>query len=104
MFHWKTCSIHGTSPRIVNINGIQQCEGIFDATNEEPKPRYCIKRCEQSNCLCCNSSYPRRQPIQTSAIRFNTYRIHTFVNGYDAVLNCSVVSIIAIILFVCFFL
>ena len=74
LFHWKTASFRGASPR--------PSEGIFDVTLHEPQARYGLQRCQQPNCLCCPSS----------VVPFDTCRVHTFVNGYQAILNAPAVG------------
>lgn len=73
LFHWKTSSFRGASPR--------PSEGIFDVTLHEPQARYGLQRCQQPGCLCC----------QSSVVPFDTCRVHTFVHGYQAILNAPAV-------------
>ena len=83
----KTCSFRQAQPI--------QPDNIFCLN--EPEIRYCITPCQKLSCSCCYPLFPRILPnaagqLPLPMIEFNTKKIHKFVNGYQAILNCPVVS------------
>ncbi|CAF1489062.1 unnamed protein product [Adineta steineri] len=84
VFHLKTCTFRQGLPRvIIDTHGQQSYEGIFTIDEQSIEGRYGLRPCHQNNCLCCQN--------QSGTIEFNPKQIHTFLNRYQAILNCPVV-------------
>ena len=81
MFYMKTCSFRFARPRTMN-------EGLFCV--QEPEARYELTSC--GNCGLCYPRYNRKYRARKSVVEFSQAHKHTFVNGYEAILNCSAVS------------
>ncbi|CAF5153225.1 unnamed protein product [Rotaria sp. Silwood1] len=78
MFYMKTCSFRHARPRTFN-------EGLFCL--QEPEARYELVAC--GNCALCYPQYDMTYRLKKSVIEFNQAHQHTFLNGYQAILNCS---------------
>ncbi|CAF4217235.1 unnamed protein product [Adineta steineri] len=84
VFHLKTCTFRRGQPRVfIDTHGQQSFEGIFTIDEQSIEGRYGLRPCHQNNCLCCQN--------QLGTIQFNPKQIHTFLNQYQAILNCPVV-------------
>ena len=81
MFYMKTCSFRFARPRTMN-------EGLFCV--QEPEARYELTAC--GNCGLCYPRYDRKHRSRRSIVAFSQTHKHTFVNGYEAILNCSAVG------------
>lgn len=81
MFYMKTCSFPSARPRSLH-------EGLF--CFQEPEARYELAAC--GNCALCYPQYPMTYRTKKSIVDFNQGYQHTFVNGYQVILNCSAVS------------
>ena len=81
MFYMKTCSFRFARPRTMN-------EGLFAL--QQPEARYELAAC--GNCTLCYPRYSRKDRLKKSVVDFSQAHKHTFVNGYEAILNCSAVS------------
>jgi hypothetical protein len=79
LFYMKTCSFRFARPRSLH-------EGVF--CSQEPEARYELEAC--GNCGLCYPHYDRTHR-STPLVKFNQSHRHTFVNGYEAILNCSAV-------------
>lgn len=79
LFYMKTCSFRFARPRSLH-------EGVF--CSHEPEARYELEAC--GNCGLCYPQYDRTHR-STPLMKFNQSHRHTFVNGYEAILNCSAV-------------
>ncbi|CAF1320107.1 unnamed protein product [Adineta steineri] len=78
MFYMKTCELRYARPRTMN-------EGLFCI--EEPEARYELSEC--GNCGLCYPNYDTTYRTSKSIVEFSRTHKHTFVNGYQAILNCS---------------
>ncbi|CAF4236004.1 unnamed protein product, partial [Rotaria sp. Silwood2] len=78
MFYMKTCSFRYTRPRTLN-------EGLFCL--QEPEARYELAAC--GNCALCYPQYDMTYRLKKSVVEFSQAHKHTFLNGYQAILNCS---------------
>ncbi|CAF3719689.1 unnamed protein product [Rotaria sp. Silwood1] len=78
LFYMKTCSFRHARPRTLN-------EGLFCV--QEPEARYELAAC--GNCGLCYPQYDMRYRSKKSIVEFAQAHTHTFVNGYQAILNCS---------------
>ena len=76
----KTCSFRFARPRTLT-------EGLFCL--QEPEARYELSAC--SNCALCYPQYDMQYRTKKSIVDFSQGHKHTFVNGYEAILNCSAV-------------
>ncbi|CAF1395843.1 unnamed protein product [Rotaria sordida] len=74
LFYMKTCTYRDAWPRSLD-------EGLF-CKSQLPTVRYSFQPCQKISCTLCESS--------STIIQFNSYRIHHFLNGYHAILNCPV--------------
>ena len=79
LFYMKTCSFRFARPRSLH-------EGVFCSL--EPEARYELEAC--GNCGLCYPQYDRTHRSKP-LMKFNQSHRHTFVNGYEAILNCSAV-------------
>ncbi|CAF3407628.1 unnamed protein product, partial [Rotaria sp. Silwood2] len=85
-FYLKTCSFRNSKPRSIDYINQNVDEGLFCIN--PPEAHYGMKQCSYHKCrLChipiCNGRY-------ASALKFTDHQIHTFVNQYQAILNCDV--------------
>jgi hypothetical protein len=80
MFYMKTCSFRFARPRTMN-------EGLFAL--QVPEARYELAAC--GNCALCYPRYSKKYRLKKSVVDFSQAHKHTFVNGYEAILNCSAV-------------
>ncbi|CAF3934669.1 unnamed protein product, partial [Rotaria sordida] len=78
MFYMKTCSFRHARPRTLN-------EGLFCL--QEPEARYELAAC--GNCALCYPQYDMKYRSKKSIIEFSQAHKYTFLNGYQAILNCS---------------
>ncbi|CAF4052343.1 unnamed protein product [Adineta steineri] len=78
MFYMKTCSFRFARPRSLN-------EGLFCL--QEPEARYELAAC--GNCGLCYPQYDMIHRSKNFVVEFSQAHRHTFVNGYNAILNCS---------------
>ncbi|CAF1382717.1 unnamed protein product [Rotaria sordida] len=78
MFYMKTCSFRYARPRTLN-------EGLFCI--REPEARYELAAC--GNCGLCYPQYDMKYRSKKSIIEFSQAHKHTFLNGYQTILNCS---------------
>ncbi|CAF4210926.1 unnamed protein product [Rotaria sp. Silwood2] len=78
MFYMKTCSFRYARPRTLN-------EGLFCV--QEPEARYELAAC--GNCALCYPQYDMTYRTKKSVVEFSRAHKHTFLNGYQAILNCS---------------
>ncbi|CAF3752400.1 unnamed protein product [Rotaria sp. Silwood1] len=78
MFYMKTCSFRFARPRTCN-------EGLFCL--QEPEARYELAAC--GNCALCYPQYDMTYRSNKSIVKFSQVHQHTFLNGYQAILNCS---------------
>ncbi|CAF2935916.1 unnamed protein product, partial [Rotaria sp. Silwood2] len=78
LFFMKTCDFREAQPR--SIGEQQRKEGLL--CELEPCARYGMKPCGQSRCFLCKSE---RNMI---VIQYAEQQLHTFINGYQAILNC----------------
>jgi hypothetical protein len=76
----KTCSFRFARPRSMN-------EGLFCL--QEPEARYELAAC--GNCGFCYPQYDMTHRSKKRLVEFSQAHKHTFVNGYEAILNCSAV-------------
>ena len=81
MFYMKTCSFRFARPRTMN-------EVLFCV--QEPGARYELTAC--GNCGLCYPRYDRKHRARKSVVEFSQAHKHTFVNGYQSILNCSAVG------------
>ena len=79
----KTCSFRFARPRTLN-------EGLFCL--QEPEARYELIAC--GNCGLCYPQYNMTYRLKKSIVEFSQGHQHTFVSGYQTILNCSAVCII----------
>ena len=93
----KTCNFRGAYPRLFGTNN-DEPEGIL--CEAKPSARYGMKPCYMTPCFLCepvrNRERERQQEQQVTktGVDFYQNQIHTFVNKYQAILNCEAVSII----------
>ena len=80
LFYMKTCPFRFARPRSL-------CEGLF--CQQEPEARYELGDC--GNCGLCCPQYDMAHREKKFVVQFNQAHKHMFVNGYDAILNCSAV-------------
>ena len=82
----KTCSYRGANPRLIDID----CkEGIFCVN--PPEARYGFMPCNHEHCRCCSDhGHLTRRP--EPAVTFYSSYYHTFLNGYQVILNCPAVK------------
>ncbi|CAF3104581.1 unnamed protein product [Rotaria sp. Silwood2] len=78
MFYMKTCSFRYARPRTLN-------EGLFCL--QEPEARYELSAC--GNCGLCYPQYDMTYRTKKSIVEFSQAHKHTFVNGYETILNSS---------------
>ncbi|CAF1203466.1 unnamed protein product [Adineta steineri] len=78
MFYMKTCELRYARPRTMN-------EGLFCI--EEPEASYELS--EYGNCGLCYPNYDTTYRTRKSIIEFSRAHKHTFLNGYQTILNCS---------------
>lgn len=76
LFYMKTCAFRFARPRTME-------EGLFCL--KTPEARYDLTAC--GNCGLC---YPRSRK---SVVQFNQAHRYRFLNGYEAILNCSAVCL-----------
>ena len=81
MFYMKTCSFRFARPRSMN-------EGLF--CSHEPEARYDLTPC--GNCSLCFPKYDMTHRLKKFVVEFSQSHQHTFVSGYQAILNCSAVN------------
>lgn len=78
----KTCSYRHARPRTLN-------EGLFCL--QQPEARYELAAC--GNCGLCYPQYDMTYRLKKSIVEFSQAHQHTFINGYQAILNCSAVCV-----------
>ncbi len=87
VFFMKTCSFRGALDCLSN-----RFDGIFCL--EPPYASYGIKACQESYCHFCfpppNVRHRNRQ--YQPVMQFSSTQKHTFVSGYQSILNCPAVS------------
>lgn len=83
----KTCTFRYARPRTLQ-------EGLFCL--QMPEARYELAAC--GNCRLCYPPYDRTYRSRKTVLDFSPGHKHTFVNGYQAILNCS-----AVCRMICFF-
>ena len=81
MFYMKTCAFRFARPRSLR-------EGLFCL--QTPEARYELVACD--NCGLCYSQYDMTHRTKKFIVEFSQAHSHTFVNGYQSILNCSAVS------------
>ena len=86
-FYLKTCSFRGSYPRRIKQMNSMTNEGLFCV--QPPEASYGMKQCTYCKCLICGVPKHRLQH-DTPSIKFTDHQIHTFVNQYQARLNCDV--------------
>ncbi|CAF4547086.1 unnamed protein product, partial [Rotaria sp. Silwood2] len=77
LFYMKTCSF-GDAQSYASDVGLFHNEHNFEI-------RYSLQPCQQINCCLCQTSSSSSSP---STIRFKSFEIHRFSNGYESILNC----------------
>lgn len=77
----KTCLLRFARPRLSS-------EGLFCL--QTPEAGYELTAC--GNCALCYPQYDMRYRTNKSIVQFSQTHRHTFVNGYQSILNCSAVS------------
>lgn len=83
VFYMKTCAFRFARPRMI-------LEGLFCI--QEPEARYELSAC--GNCALCYPRYNREHHrLNASVVDFSQAYVHTFVNGFRTILNCSAVSV-----------
>ena len=86
-FHLKTCAFRRGQPRvIVDNHGQRTNEGIFTMDRQFIEGRYGLMTCDDNSCFCCKN--------QSGFVQFSLKQIHHFLNHYQAILNCPVVSVL----------
>ena len=81
----KTCTFRESQPRrLVRQNNEQ--EGLL--CEIEPCARYGMMPCGNRQCFLCQSIKSKSSSV---VIEFSDKQIHRFINGYQAILNCSAV-------------
>ena len=83
MFYMKTCPFRYARPRTVQ-------EGLFCL--QEPEARYELAAC--GNCGLCYPLYDMTYRTKKNIVEFSQGHKHTFVNGYETILNGSAVCFI----------
>jgi hypothetical protein len=100
LFYFKTCSFRGACARrrIDPVTQREDVEGIFCI--DTPVARYGMTRCGRPAhlCGCCRMQNARANgggetPALVTGVTFTSSYRHQFVNHYQAILNCPVVSI-----------
>ena len=81
MFYMKTCSFRFARPRSLH-------EGLFCL--QTPEARYELVAC--GNCGLCYPQYDMTHRTNKYIVQFSQAHQHTFLNGYQSILNCSAVS------------
>ena len=81
----KTCSYRGAQPRLIDHH---RTEGIFCV--HPPEARYGFMPCNREQCRYC---FDRCQLTKRPepALTFDSSHYHTFLNGYQVILNCPAV-------------
>lgn len=93
MLYMKTCCYRGAQPRQMDDN---RTEGVFCIY--PPEARYDFLPCNREHCRCCFhrcNLTKRPEP----AVTFYSSHYHTFLNGYQVILNCPAVNTIFPIVF-----
>jgi hypothetical protein len=83
----KTCNFRGAKPPS------HPAHGLFCI--DEPQARYGMTPCHKKHCRFCSPStdiLARARPPNKPVVQFSQAQKHTFVNGYQAILNCPAVS------------
>ena len=80
LFYLKTCSFRGAIP-------VE--ESIFCA--KTPEICYSISACQERSCHSCRPWHIRQDAEFDRAVPYDLRRVHQFVNGYRAILNCPAV-------------
>ncbi|CAF4518539.1 unnamed protein product [Rotaria sp. Silwood1] len=80
LFYMKTCSYRGAQTLLLGD------KNLFCLS--EPQARYGITRCNELSCCLCYPSYKGVYRLQQPIIRFGSHQRHTFINGYESILNC----------------
>ncbi|CAF4999883.1 unnamed protein product, partial [Rotaria sp. Silwood1] len=78
LFYMKTCSFRHARPRTMH-------EGLFCL--QEPEARYELTAC--GNCGLCYPQYDMAYRSKKFIVDFSQAHKHTFLNGYQSILNCS---------------
>jgi hypothetical protein len=84
----KTCRFRDSQPRLIGKKDEEE-EGLF--CKIEPYARYGIMPCGHKKCFLCQSERLKSKELPM-ILQFSNKQIHHFINGYQAILNCSVVS------------
>ena len=85
LFFMKTCTFRESQPRrLIRQNNEQ--EGLL--CEIEPRARYGMMSCGNRQCFLCQSIKSKSSSV---VIEFSDKQIHRFINGYQAILNCSAV-------------
>lgn len=96
LFYMKTCPFRGAKPDLLSKN-----RGLF--CKIDPQTRYGMTQCQLNGCLLC---FPKQEIIVVRrqstpnhptkfyepVVQFLPQQKHRFVSGYEAILNCPVVS------------
>lgn len=88
LFYLKTCAFRGATPTE---------ESIF--CSRTPEARYSIRACQERSCHSCRPWHIRENAEFDRAIPYDHVRVHQFVNGYRAILNCPAVCTTANIIY-----
>jgi len=83
----KTCSYRGAQPRLIDN---YHTEGIF--CMNLPEARYDFSPCMREQCRCCSERRDLTHRPEPS-VTFHASHYHTFLNGYQVILNCRAVSV-----------
>jgi hypothetical protein len=82
----KTCSFRGA-----------QCYSTNLFSKHEPDALYGLLRCNKSYCNFCfptSTMKKRAQYYSQPVLEFSPTHRHQFINGYQTILNCPVVSLL----------
>lgn len=99
LFYFKTCSFRGACARrcIDPVTRREDIEGIFCI--DAPVARYGMTQCGRPSnlCRCCRlqntrAHDQRAMPTLITGVTFTSSYRHQFVNRYQVILNCPVVS------------
>ena len=90
IFFMKTCHFRGASPRLVGENN-DEPEGII--CQLKPIAQYGMVSCYDRHCFLCGNRREYDGELINTAVHYSSNRVHRFVNKYEAILNCHVVSL-----------
>jgi hypothetical protein len=90
LFFLKTCNFRDSQPRLIGTNNKQQKEAEGLLCELEPCARYGMMPCNNNKCFLCKSERSKSKDLPV-VIQFSNKQIHHFINGYQAILNCSAV-------------